>query len=149
MKAFFWGKRTVNLFKFTYFPLSLFAGMVAMLAARKQFAWQGWVLFRGCILLEDPKPAKVFHKVMWQATGLGFPHSTFFFSSNIGDHFFLFYFHCATSLKTDSNLPLMLLLFRNIHKKLAEIICRWWGTHNRFGCDYWSVSQWCDCLSSS
>lgn len=43
----------MNLFKFTYFSLSLFAGMVAMLAARKQFAQQGWVLFRACIWLED------------------------------------------------------------------------------------------------
>lgn len=64
MKAFFFcGKRTVNLFKFTYFPLSLFAGMVAMLAARKQFAQQGWVLFRACVWLEDLKTAKVFHEV--------------------------------------------------------------------------------------
>lgn len=53
----------MNLFKFTYFPLSLFAGMVTMLAARKQFTQQGWVLFRACIWLEDLKTAKVFHKV--------------------------------------------------------------------------------------
>lgn len=120
-----------------------------MLAARKQFARQGWVLFRACVWLEDLKPAKVFHKVTWQATGLGCPPPcVLFFPIIFVMIFFPVLFSPHNSLKTDSDFLLTLLLFRSGHKNLAEIIRRWWGIQNHFGCGYWS-SQRCDCLPSS
>lgn len=48
----------MNLFKFTYFCFSLFGGMVAMPAALKHFAGQGWVLFRAFSWWKDLESSK-------------------------------------------------------------------------------------------
>jgi len=107
--------------------------MVAMLAARKQFAWQGWVLFWACICQRTFEHQKYFTKLHEKQLGWDFPFFAFclfvwfcFFGVIFVAIFSPFYFHCTPPWK-QSDFLVMLLLFRNIHENLAEIIHRWWG----------------------